>query len=143
MCDYSLEHQDSRAAAAGDHLVTTSFAGTTTRGFREAGKPGVAVCLKPGSEIVFERPVAFSGLFGFLLQAYQHDCRLARFRHVNQDSHLLHHDALEFANGQLVLLTHLRKGQHATVLQLPAEFNAKADQHRERSVPTRSAPALV
>jgi len=30
------------------------------------------------------------------------------------------HDALEFADGQIVLLTRLKKGQHATVLQLPA-----------------------
>ena len=30
------------------------------------------------------------------------------------------HDALEFADGQIVLLTRLREGQHATVLQLPA-----------------------
>ena len=31
-----------------------------------------------------------------------------------------HHDALEFPDGQLVLLTQLDPGQYATVLQLPA-----------------------
>ena len=31
------------------------------------------------------------------------------------------HDALEFPDGQVVLLTHLREGQRATVLQLPAQ----------------------
>jgi hypothetical protein len=30
------------------------------------------------------------------------------------------HDALEFPNGQIVLVTRLCKGQHAIVLQLPA-----------------------
>jgi hypothetical protein len=31
-----------------------------------------------------------------------------------------HHDALEFPDGQVVLVTRLCEGQHATVLQLPA-----------------------
>jgi hypothetical protein len=31
-----------------------------------------------------------------------------------------HHDALEFPNGQIVLVTRLSEGQYATVLQLPA-----------------------
>ena len=31
-----------------------------------------------------------------------------------------HHDALEFPNGEFVLLTFLAEGQQATVLQLPA-----------------------
>jgi hypothetical protein len=31
-----------------------------------------------------------------------------------------HHDALEFPNGQIVLLNRLCEGQHVTVLQLPA-----------------------
>ena len=32
-----------------------------------------------------------------------------------------HHDALEFPDGQIVLLTTLDEGQQATILQLPAE----------------------
>ena len=32
-----------------------------------------------------------------------------------------HHDALEFPDGKVVLLTFLVEGQQATVLQLPAE----------------------
>jgi hypothetical protein len=31
-----------------------------------------------------------------------------------------HHDALEFPDGEVVLLTYLMEGQEATVLQLPA-----------------------
>lgn len=120
MCDYSLEQQASRDAMAGDHLVTTAFPGSTTLGFAPMGEAGIAVCLKPGTELVFSKPVAFTGLFGFLLQAQQHECLTARFRHVNEDNPLLHHDALEFANGQVVLLTCLRPGQEATILQLPA-----------------------
>jgi hypothetical protein len=37
------------------------------------------------------------------------------------DNPCTHHDALEFPDGQIVLLTHLRAGQRATVLQLPAQ----------------------
>ena len=36
------------------------------------------------------------------------------------DKPCTHHDALEFPDGQVVLLTHLREGQRAVVLQLPA-----------------------
>ena len=32
---------------------------------------------------------------------------------------MVHHDALEFANGEIILLTRLAEGQRATVLQLP------------------------
>ena len=36
------------------------------------------------------------------------------------DNAVTHHDALEFPDGQVVLLTRLCEGQVATVLQLPA-----------------------
>jgi hypothetical protein len=45
--------------------------------------------------------------------------RLARFRQVNLEKPTAHHDALEFANGEIVLLTRLVEGQTAAVLQLP------------------------
>jgi hypothetical protein len=37
------------------------------------------------------------------------------------DNPVAHHDALEFPDGQLVLVTRLCAGQRATVLQLPAD----------------------
>lgn len=120
MCDYSLERQASRDAVAGDRLVTTVFPSSLTLGFAAAPDPGVAVCLRPGTELAFAKPVALAGLFRFLLQASQHDCLLARFLHVNEENPLLHHDALEFGNGQVVLLTQLCPGQQAEVIQLPA-----------------------
>ena len=46
--------------------------------------------------------------------------KLAQFRQVNKDQSNVHHDALEFPDGQIVLLTELCEGQHASVLQLPA-----------------------
>src|SRR5262249_39547236 len=45
--------------------------------------------------------------------------RLARFRQINMQNAMIHHDALEFPDGQVVLLTRLCEGQRATVLQLP------------------------
>ena len=51
----------------------------------------------------------------------QHDLRTAIFRQVNKDQPRVHHDALEFPDGQTVLLTDLLEGQEATVLQLPAQ----------------------
>jgi hypothetical protein len=45
---------------------------------------------------------------------------------INIDNPVLHHDALEFPDGQVVLLTRLCVGQHATVLQLPAVAHPQA-----------------
>jgi hypothetical protein len=47
--------------------------------------------------------------------------KTAIFRQINKDKVSTHHDALEFPDGQIVLLTSLSEGQQATVLQLPAE----------------------
>jgi hypothetical protein len=47
--------------------------------------------------------------------------KTAVFRQINKDKACSHHDALEFPDGQIVLLTTLGPGQRATVLQLPAE----------------------
>ena len=124
MCDYSLERQDSRQARAGDRLVTSTFSGTSSRGFSASGEPDVAVCLRPGTELAFDAPIALEGLFGFLLESAHKISRTARFRLVNTHNHLLHHDALELGSGEIVLLAHLEPGQCATVLQLPAAADA-------------------
>ena len=47
--------------------------------------------------------------------------KTAIFRQTNKEKVAAHHDAVEFPDGQIVLLTVLREGQQATVLQLPAE----------------------
>ena len=46
--------------------------------------------------------------------------KVARFRQVNVDDPHVHHDALEFPGGQIVMVTRLMPGQRASVLQLPA-----------------------
>ena len=45
--------------------------------------------------------------------------RTAIFRQINKEVPSTHHDALEFPDGRIVLLTFLEEGQQATVLQLP------------------------
>jgi hypothetical protein len=103
----------------GDKLVSSSFPNSITRGFTAVGEPHVAVCLMPGTEIAFERDVESEPTLGFLPKRKVGE-RVARFRQVDMDHPGVHHDALEFPNGQVVLLTRLCEGQHATVLQLPA-----------------------
>jgi len=123
MCDYSLHHVTSRPAKVGDKLVTTQFNNSITRGFAAVGEPNVAVCLLPGTEVAFEKEIEFERGFG-LFSSWRREKRIgdkvARFRQLNADKPNMHHDALEFPNGEIVLVTRLCEGQHATVLQLPA-----------------------
>ena len=53
--------------------------------------------------------------------------KVARLRQINMEEQNVHHDALEFPDGQIVLLTRLGEGQHAAVLQLPATVRAGAE----------------
>jgi hypothetical protein len=125
MCDYSLHHVASRPAQVGDKLVSTKFPNSITRGFSAVGAPEVAVCLLPGTELAFEHDVECDPAFGFLPNRKLGQS-VARFRHINEDHPTAHHDALEFADGQVVLVTRLCVGQRATVLQLPAGPRATA-----------------
>jgi hypothetical protein len=83
----------------------------------------VAVCLLPGTEVAFESEVERDHPFGRVLPSMQFGKlgdKVARFQQVNMDRPNVHHDALEFPSGQIVLVTRLCEGQRATVLQLPA-----------------------
>jgi hypothetical protein len=119
MCDFSLQNVRSRPAQVGDKLVTTDF-GTGTRGFAASDDRGLAVCIRPGTELAFTDDVAClpAGLLGWKSKTM--NSRTAIFRQVNKDKVAAHHDALEFPDGRTVLLTLLCEGQAATVLQLPA-----------------------
>jgi hypothetical protein len=119
MCDYSLHHVASRPAKIGDKLVSTKFINTPTGGFSAVDNPDVAVCLLPGTEIAFEAEVECEAALG-ILPSRKIGQRLARFRQVNMDQPCVHHDALEFPDGKVVLVTRLREGQRASVLQMPA-----------------------
>ena len=117
MCDYSLHAVASRAAEAGETLVVSGFYGTSTRGFSSPEAPSVAVCLRPGTEIAFEEEACREGM---LFRRKMGD-RVARFRQVELGNPTTHHDALEFPDGTIVKVNDLIVGQHARVLQLPAD----------------------
>ena len=127
MCDYSLHNVATRPARIEDKLVTTKFNNSITRGFAEIGEPHVAVCLLPGTEIAFDDNVECEPMFGIgILPNKKMGQRLARFRQINMQNAMIHHDALEFPDGQVVLLTRLCEGQRATVLQLPIGAHPEA-----------------
>jgi hypothetical protein len=139
MCDYSLHHVAARPARIEDKLVTTSFKNSITRGFAGVGEPHVAVCLLPGTEIAFEDNVECEPSFGIgILPNKKIGQRLVRFRQINMHSTVLHHDALEFPDGQVVLLTRLCEGQRATVLQLPVAISPAAAKEPAVSEPSLS-----
>jgi hypothetical protein len=120
MCDYSLHNVMSTPAKVGDELVSTSFTQACTRGFCAVGRPEVAVCVMPGTELAFAADIECDRVFRLLPNRKYH-ARVARFRQIDLDKPYVHHDALELPDGRIVMVTSLAEGQRATVLQLPAQ----------------------
>jgi hypothetical protein len=129
MCDYSLENVKTRPAKVDDKLSTREFY-RGTRGFSASEDASVAVCLLPGTEVSFAAEVSLIRVWPWSKSVVNH--RTAIFRQINQGQKKIHHDALEFPNGQIVLLTSVTQGQRATVLQLPATAI------RSRPIPERA-----
>ena len=125
MCDFSLHNVKSRPARVGDKLTTRNF-NTGTCGFAAPEDSTTAVCILPGTELAFsEEVICASSLFGWKTRTTS--SKTAIFRQINKDVPHVHHDALEFPDGTFVLLTYLREGQQATVLQLPAQPKTPAE----------------
>jgi hypothetical protein len=116
MCDYSLHAVASRPAKVGETLITTTFPGTTTRGFASESDPAVAVCLLPGTELAFEQKVQFYSRWVWKRTI---DFRVGKFGTIGKEDPQRHHDAVEFPDGRSVLVTLLLPGQRVSVLQLP------------------------
>ena len=134
------------ASPTADHTVHVIVSGLRPAthywyGFAAGDDPNVAVCLLPGTELAFESDVEYDPALGSFLPNRKVGEKVARFRKVNNDQPHVHHDALEFPSGQIVLLTRLCEGQRARVLQLPAsphaEMETEAEAREERS------PALL
>ena len=137
MCDYSLQAIRSRPARVGDKLRTRDFL-TGTRGFAAREDANTAVCVLPGTELAFANAVSCRprGLLGWKSRIVNHTTAI--FRQINKEEPRTHHDALEFPDGQIVLLTDVFEGQEATVLQLPAQ-PATAARRRLRNESRTSA----
>jgi hypothetical protein len=136
MCDYSLQSVMSRPAKVGDKLTTRDF-GFGTRGFAAEEDARVAVCVLSGTELAFSSTVAFletDGRFFAKWRVRTLPHATAIFRQVNKHGSWTHHDALEFPDGQIVLLTRLCEGQGAVVLQLPARPTTAAEEEAQKRV---------
>jgi hypothetical protein len=133
MCDYSLQNVRSRPAAVGDKLITRDF-GTGTRGFSAVEDAGLAVCVLPGTELAFDGDVRCIPTSLFPWRKRTTGFQTAIFRQVNKGKEAAHHDALEFPDGKLVLLTLLHEGQQATVLQLPAKPRTEKEAEEQQRV---------
>jgi hypothetical protein len=88
----------------------------------------------PGTELSFASEVKCVRS-AFLWSERAISYKTAIFRRVNQEYKLTNHDALEFPDGEIVLLTFLREGQQATVLQLPAAEKQPASSAEDKSAP--------
>ncbi len=131
MCDYSLHSIKSRPAKIGDKLTTRDF-GTGTRGFAASEDARVAVCVLPGTELAFAHELKRlpARLWAWHDRVIKHTTAI--FRQINKEKMAAHHDALEFPDGQIMLLTSLSEGQQATVLQLPAEPKTAVEAEAQR-----------
>ena len=73
-----------------------------------------------------------TGLIAWRDKVIEH--KTAIFRQINKGKVAAHHDALEFPDGRIALLTTLCEGQQATVLQLPAEPKTAVEAQSQRRV---------
>jgi hypothetical protein len=130
MCDYSLHSVRTRPAKVGEKLVTHNF-GTGTRGLAAPEDCSVAVCLLPGTELAFEKPVKYQTTLMFRADSGH---TVAIFRQINKGALHINHDALEFPDGKIVLLTRLCEGQNATVLTLPTQPKTAGETEAQQRV---------
>jgi hypothetical protein len=91
----------------------------------------VAVCLLPGTELAFETPVKHQTTLLFRAQTGH---TVAIFRQINKGVLHTNHDALEFPDGEIVLLTRLCEGQKATVLTLPTQSKTANKEEAQQRV---------
>lgn len=116
MRDYSLHAVATRPARVGETLITTTFPGTSTRGFAAERDPEVAVCMLPGTELAFAENVRYDNRW---IWTRAIGFRVGKFGVIDRHVADRHHDAIEFPDGSHVLVTLLCEGQRVTVLQLP------------------------
>src|ERR1700743_448589 len=132
MCDYSLHAMATRPAQVGETLVTTTFRGTSTRGFAAEDNSAVAVCMLPGTELAFADDVKYDNRW---IWTRSIDSRVGKFGKIDPHVPDRHHDAIEFPDGSYVLVTQLCEGQRVTVLQLPATAPVSQPVHTATNTP--------
>ena len=126
MCDYSLQNVKSRPAKIGDKLTARNF-GTGTVGFAASEDASLAVCFYRERSCRLQTWFSVTRDIFCVGKIRRMNHQTAIFRQINKEKTTTHHDALEFPDGHMVLLTRLREGQQATVLQLPAAPKTAAE----------------
>jgi hypothetical protein len=101
MCDYSLHAVKTRLANVNDKLTICMFGGM--RGFAASEDRDVAVCLSPGTELSFVDEVRKIHCWPWSPPTIRQ--KTAIFRKVNKHNRTAHHDALEFPDGRIILVT--------------------------------------
>jgi hypothetical protein len=135
MCDYSLHALATRPAEVGETLITTTFRGTSTRGFASERDLNVAVCMLPGTELAFAEDVKYDNRWIWTRTV---GFRVGKFNTIDPHVRERHHDAIEFPDGSYVLVTQLCEGQQVSVLQLPVTQGMT-----ERAAPAAETPAAT
>jgi hypothetical protein len=137
MCDYSLHAVATRPAKVGETLITTTFPGTSTRGFASESETNVAVCMLPGTELAFAANVKYDNRWIWTREV---GFRVGKFGEIDRHVPDRHHDAIEFPDGSHVLVTLLCEGQRATVLQLPVMAQPAGERARPAAGTTTATP---
>jgi hypothetical protein len=139
MCDYSLHAVATRPAQVGETLITTTFRGTSTRGFASEREPAVAVCMLRGTELAFADNVQYDNRW---IWTKEINSRVGKFGAIEPNVPHRHHDGIEFPDGSRVLVTQLSEGQRVTVLQLPVVH--QVTKHAQSAADTTAAtPVFV
>ncbi len=106
MCDYSLEHYQSRPAKQGETFTLNRFPSGSI-GFIAKDAPSVAVCLSCDMKVrLMNLPEHVQSRFGLSADD------LATFTQVDGG---LYRDAVRFSNGRVALLQELGPGVSATL----------------------------
>ena len=103
-------------AKTGDRLVTIESGDSGVCGFALVGRPGEAIRLLPDTTLEFDKEIRHFHRFSRLRFRIGH--KTARFRHFPRDANA-NNDALELADGRLIMLTELAAEQTATVMKVP------------------------
>lgn len=123
MCDYSVDVVANRPAVVADKLIVTQFLPSHSRGFSGTGDQNTAVCLRLGTEIAFDHPVRYHHYPTNSVRTLKQ--KTAQFFKQDTEAECVHHDALRFGDGTVLVLNNLIPGQRATVLQLPVDAGAE------------------
>jgi hypothetical protein len=96
----------------------------------------------PGTELAFAEDVKYDNRW---IWARTVNCRVGKFGVIDPDVPHRHHDAIEFPDGNHVLVTQLSEGQRVTVLQLPVvhQIAEHAQPVTGTPAPTRVTPVSI